>query len=169
MQAFNSVAETVDCKQFISYILVSKMTSCKTIYDDSNEFFLKLVWTLQLNSSFVQAWKTDRVKRKCSYVIKSLRWTFNKIKLLHYEKQLYISSETSIKAKLLRCHHDDVLARHFDIEWTLKLMLYKYYWSKLTKNIKKYVFSYNIYQQVKTSKHHSYSKMQLLSQLSDSW
>ena len=124
---------------------------------------------MQLNNSLVQAQKTNRVKKKCSYVIKSLRWTFNKTKLLCYEEQLYIFSEASIRTKLLRCHHDDVLARHFDIEQTLKLMLHKYYWSELTKNIKKYVFSCNIYQWVKTFRHHSYSKMQSLSQSSDFW
>ena len=92
------------------------MISCKTVYDDSNEFFLKLIWALQLNSSLVQVWKTDRVKKKHSHVTESLRWTFNKTELLCYEEQLYISFETSVRTKLLRCHHDDVLAEHFDIE-----------------------------------------------------
>ena len=92
------------------------MTSCKMTYDDSSKFFLKLIWVLQLNSSLVQAQKTDRTKRKHSYVIKSLKWTFNKIELLHYKEQLYISFKISVKAKLLRCHHDDVLMKHFDIE-----------------------------------------------------
>ena len=86
------------------------------------------------------------MKRKCSYIAENLRWTFNKTELLCYKKQLYIFSETSVKTKLLRDYYDNVLVKHFDIEWTLKLMSYKYYWSKLTKNIKKYVFSYNICQ-----------------------
>ena len=48
-------------------------------------------------------------------------------------------------------------------------MSHKYYWSKLTKDVKKYVFSYNVCQWVKMFRHHSYSKMQSLSQSSDSW
>ena len=83
---FNSAAETVDCKQLVLCVLILKIISFKTVYDDSNEFFLKLIWTLQLNSSFIQAQKTNRVKKKCSYVIKSLKWTFNKTELLCYEK-----------------------------------------------------------------------------------
>ena len=55
MQTFNFAAETVDCKQLVSYVLISGMISHKIIYDDNNEFFLKLVWTLQLNNSLVQA------------------------------------------------------------------------------------------------------------------
>ena len=49
------------------------MTSCETVYNDNSEFFLELVQTLQLNNSLVQAQKTDRVKKKCSYVTENLR------------------------------------------------------------------------------------------------
>ena len=72
-QVLNSVAETVGCKQLVLCVLILEMISCEMIYDDSSEFFLELVWTLQLNSSLVQVQKTDRMKRKCSHVTESLR------------------------------------------------------------------------------------------------
>ena len=49
----NFAAETVNCKEFILYILVLKIISHKTVYNDSSEFFLKSIQTLQLNNSFV--------------------------------------------------------------------------------------------------------------------
>ncbi len=45
----------------------------------------------------------------------------------------------------------------------------KYYWLKLTKDVKKYVFSCNICQRVKASKHHSYDEMQTLPHLNSFW
>ena len=71
-------------------------------------------------------------------------------------------SEASVWTELLKCHHDNELTRHFSIEWTLELVSHKYYWPKLVKNVKKYVFSCNICQRMKASKHCSYDKMQVL-------
>ncbi len=82
--------------------------------------------------------------------------------LLQYEKRLYIPPEVSVQTELLKRHYDDELTRHFSIEQTLELVSCKYYWSKLAKDVKKYVFSCNICQRVKVSRHHSYDKMQAL-------
>ena len=43
-----------------------------------------------------------------------------------------------------------------------ELIDYKYYWSDMSKNIKKYIFSYNICQRNKVSKYCLYSEMQVL-------
>jgi len=101
-------------------------------------------------------------KKKHSCDVECLRWAFNLIELLHYNEKVYISSETSVRTEILKCHYDDELINHFHIEWTQKLVSHKYYWSKLTVNEKKYVFSCNVYQHVKMSRHHLYDKMQLL-------
>ncbi len=45
----------------------------------------------------------------------------------------------------------------------------KYYWPKLAKDVKEYVFSCDICQRVKTSRHHSYGEMQALPRPNDSW
>ena len=82
--------------------------------------------------------------------------------LLQYKKRLYIPPEASVQTELLKCHHDDELTRHFSIEQTLELVSRKYYWSKLAKDVKKYVFSCNICQRVKVPKHYSYGEMQML-------
>ncbi len=53
MRSLNSAAETVDYRQLISHALASELTSHKTVYDDSSEFFLLLVHSLQMNNFFV--------------------------------------------------------------------------------------------------------------------
>ena len=50
-----------------------------------------------------------------------------------------------MKKELLRMHHDDFLANHFEIEKICVLMQRKFYLFKMTRNVKKYVKDYNIY------------------------
>jgi len=138
-------------------------------YSDSSEFFLLLVYFVQEINALVQAQKTKKTKKKHSCDAECLRWAFNLTELFHYNKRIYISSETSVRTEILKHHYNDELMSYFDIEWTQKLILHKYYWSELTENIKKYVFLCDMYQHVKMSRHHLYDKMQLLLCSNDFW
>ncbi len=169
MRLLSSAAKTVDCRQLISHALVLELTSHETVYDDSSKFFLLLVHSLQMNNLFVQAQKVTIAKNKQSWNTEGLRWAFDMTELLWYERRLYILSEASVQAELLKHHHDDELTRHFSIEWTLELVSHKYYWLKLAKDVKKYVFSCNICQRVKMFKHCSYDKMQTLPHSNSLW
>ncbi len=169
VRSLNSAAETVDCRQLILHALASELASHKTVYDDSSEFFLLLVHSLQMNNFFVLAQKVTIAKNKWSQNAEGLRWVFDMTELLWYEKRLYIPSEASVQTELLKHHHDDELTEHFSIEWTLELVSCKYYWLKLAKDVKKYVFSCDICQRVKVPKHHSYDKMQTLPHSNSFW
>jgi len=129
----NFVVEIVNCRSLILHVLITELISYKMIYSDSSEFFLLLVCSLQEINTLVQTWKTKKVKEKHSCNVEHLRWTFNLTELLHYNKKIYISSETSVKAEILKCHYDNELMSYFDIEWTQELVSHKYYWLKLIK------------------------------------
>ena len=122
-----------------------------------------------MNNFFVQAQKVTIAKNKQSWNAEGLRWAFDMTELLWYEKRLYIPSEASVQTELLKCHHDNELTEHFSIEWTLELVSRKYYWLKLAKDVKKYVFSCNICQRMKVFKHHSYGEMQTLPHSNNLW
>ncbi len=169
VRSLNSAAETVDCRQLISCALASELASHKIIYDDSSKFFLLLVHSLQMNNFFVQVRKVTIVKNKWSQNAEGLRWAFNMTELLQYERRLYILSEASVQTELLKHHHDDELTEHFSIEQTLELVSCKYYWLKLVKDVREYVFSCNICQRVKVSKHCSYDEMQALPHSNSFW
>ena len=49
-------------------------------------------------------------------------WRFNSEDLLFHNKQVYVLKEESVRAELLKLHHNDVLVRYFDVERTLKLL-----------------------------------------------
>ena len=114
--ALNSVAETVDCRQLISHLLIMKLTDNKTAYSECADFFLLLVYSVQEMNVFVQEWKALIMKSKHHHNAEFLIWTVNFKKMLHHWERLYISSDEAIRAELLKHHHDNVLAEHFDIE-----------------------------------------------------
>ncbi len=47
--------------------------------------------------------------------------------MIEYNKSLYVSKDVSVKEELLKCHHDDSLAKHFDAEKINELLDCKYY------------------------------------------
>ena len=53
--------------------------------------------------------------------------------------QLYIPNVGSLRQDLLHEHHDSMLAGHFGVDKTVKLMLRHYYWPSLMRDVKHYV------------------------------
>ena len=85
------------------------------------------------------------LKIKCRVnVRKSILWRENFKDLLFYEKQIYISEEKLLRAELLKYYYNNILAEYFRVERTFKLINYKYYWSDMNKDMKNYIFLYNI-------------------------
>ena len=58
-------------------------------------------------------------------------WTLNNQEMIKYNESLYVSEDLSIREKLLKHHHDDLLARHFDANKINELLDCKYYWKSV--------------------------------------
>jgi len=58
---FNSVAETIDCKQFISHAIVRVLTIYETTYNSSSKFIVKLIKILQQEDEFTVKIKADEM------------------------------------------------------------------------------------------------------------
>ena len=80
----NSVAETVDCRQLISHLLIMKLTDNKTAYSECADFFLLLVHSVQEMNVFVQEQKALIVKNKHHHNVEFFIWTVNFKKMLHH-------------------------------------------------------------------------------------
>ncbi len=89
--------------------------------------------------------------------------------MIEYNELLYVSENLSIREKLLKHHHDDSLARHFDADKISKLLNCKYYWKSMIKNVKEYINTCDICQRVKMKHHLSYDELKLLSWFTDFW
>jgi hypothetical protein len=82
--------------------------------------------------------------------------------ILHFEKKYYILASL-LRRKLFKQNHDDFHARHFEYEKILELLRRKYWWSNMSKNVKKYVVSCTKCSLTKSIKHKSYELLQSLS------
>jgi len=47
--------------------------------------------------------------------------------MIEYNELLYVLEDLSAREELLKCHHDDLLARHFDADKISELLDCKYY------------------------------------------
>ncbi len=96
-------------------------------------------------------------------------WTLNSQEMIEYNKSLYVSENLSIREELLKCHHDNLLARYFDADKINELLDCKYYWKSIIKNVKEYINTCNICQRVKMKHHLSYDELKSLSRFTNLW
>jgi hypothetical protein len=89
--------------------------------------------------------------------------------MIKYNELLYVSEDFSIREKLLKRHHDNLLAEHFDADKISELLDCKYYWKSMIKDVKEYVNTCDICQRMKMKHHLSYDELKSLSRLTDSW
>ncbi len=89
--------------------------------------------------------------------------------MIKYNKSLYVSEDLSVREELLKRHHDDLLAKHFDTDKISELLDCKYYWKSMIKNVKEYINTCDICQRVKMKHHLSYDELRLLLRFTDSW
>ncbi len=89
--------------------------------------------------------------------------------MIEYNESLYVSEDLSVGEELLKHHHNDSLAKHFDADKISELLNHKYYWKSMIKNVKKYINTCDICQKVKMKRHLSYDELRSLSRFTDSW
>ncbi len=89
--------------------------------------------------------------------------------MIKYNESLYVSEDFSVREELLKHHHDDLLARHFDADKINKLLDCKYYWKSMIKDVKEYINTCDICQRMKMKCHLSYDELRSLSWFTDSW
>ena len=81
--------------------------------------------------------------------------------VLHHQGFPYIPE--IIRTELINRYHDDLLAGHFGIEKTRKLIAQKYYWPTLRHDVEDYVKGCNVCLALKTVRHKLYGDLQSLS------
>ena len=133
----NSVTEIINCKQLILHAIIRVLIIHKMIYNFNSKFIVKLIKILQQENEFTVKLKADEMMNIQKNNVEA--WTLNNQEMIKYNKSLYVSKDLSVKEELLKCHHDDSLKRHFDVDKINKLLNCKYYWKSMIKNVKKYI------------------------------
>ena len=80
--------------------------------------------------------------------------------ILHHQGLPFVPE--AIRTELISRHHDDLLAGHFGIEKTCKLLARKYYWPTLRHDVKAYVKGCDVCLASKAVRYKPYSNLQLL-------
>ena len=81
--------------------------------------------------------------------------------VLQYQRLPYVPE--IIRSKVISCHHDDLLAGHFGIDKTRKLVARKDYWLSLRRDVESYVRECDVCLASKAVRHKPYSDLQSLS------
>ena len=93
--------------------------------------------------------------------VKGLKDAYEEVdRVLHYQRLLFILE--AIQTKLISRHHNDPLARDFDIDKTRELIDRKYYWPSLRKDVEVYIKGCNVCLESKAVRHKPYGDLQSL-------
>ena len=92
-----------------------------------------------------------------------------KKRLLYFFHVIYVFEKIALKTKLLRLYYNDSFANYFEFKKIHVLMQKKFYWFKMTKDIKKYVKNCNMCQRTKTLHHRFYDEFSSLFISTRSW
>jgi hypothetical protein len=163
----NSVAETVDCKQLVSHAIVRVLTIHETTYNSSSKFIVELIKILQQENEFAVKLKADETMSIQKNDVEA--WILNNQEMIEYNESLYVSKDLSVREELLKRHHDDLLAKHFDADKINELLDRKYYWKSMIKNVKEYINTCDICQRVKMKCHLLYDELKSLLRFTDFW
>ena len=87
--------------------------------------------------------------------------------MLQYQGLPYIPE--IIRSKVISCHYDDPLAKHFGIDKTRELVSRKYYWPSLKKDVENYVRGCDVCLTSKAVRHKPYGDLQSLPVLTHQW
>ena len=164
------VAGIVGCNQFIPRVLAHGLTEHETAFGDETLTVRQLIADLQQRDAFVAEKRAALVKQsRRRRSAGSPTWQFDAQDLLRFEHTLYVPPEESLRAELMKRHHDDMLAGHFGVEKTKELLSRKYFWPGISKSVQEYVASCPVCQRVKVPRHRPYGVMQALPQPHEPW
>ncbi len=110
--------------------------------------------TTQTASSITEKARFERDSKEKKWKMKN--------DILHFEEKYYIFANF-LWRELFKQNHDYSHTKHFEYEKILELLRRKYWWSNMSKNVKKYVISCIKCSLTKLIKHKFYELLQSLS------
>ncbi len=112
----------------MSRAIIAAFFANENSYENNFEFILNLIKILQEKNVFVQACFKNIVTSNKRQRAKSFRsdYTLNN-EFLKFRDRYYVLNEESLRAKLLKRHHNDALIDHLKVDKTIELLNRKYY------------------------------------------
>ena len=82
--------------------------------------------------------------------------------LLYYKGRIVVPLQKSLIQELLYLYHDDQFSGHWGIKKTKELLERKFYWPKLAVDVREYVSTCHICQNISIPRHKPYGKLEPL-------
>lgn len=79
--------------------------------------------------------------------------------LVYRGNALCVPEDAALRSELLRMHHDDPLAGHFAVSKTMDLIVRKYWWPSIEKDVKQYTSTCGVCQRTRVQRHRPYGEM----------
>ncbi len=120
--------ECDELTQCVSRAIIAILSENEIFYENNFEFILNLIKTLQEKNVFVQTrFKNIETsnKRQCDVFVKSDYILKNDF--LKFRERYYVFKKEFLRIELLKRHHDDILADHFDVKKTIEFLNKKYH------------------------------------------
>ena len=159
------------CEQYVPRYYAAAIAADETAFGENSASMLDLIKALQAKDP----WVAER-RRKLEEPTQHRRgrpitqaWSLDTEGILRHSGRVYVPPEASVRAELLRRHHDDELAGHFGAEKTLELLARKYHWPGINTYVKSYVDTCEVCQRTKAPRHRPYGSLQSLPQPDGPW
>lgn len=99
----------------------------------------------------------------------SLLYSFDSRQLLCWKKRILVPNNPSLRASILRLHHDDPLAGHYGSDKTSVLLHRHFYWDHMEEDIRTYCEECDVCQRVKVKRHKPYGLLMSLPRPERPW
>ena len=160
----NPVAGTNGCKHFVPRSIVNAVAVDETAYDEITPSMFQLITDLQKVAPFITK-KREELDRKSKRGRRAARrspWNFRENGLLYHENALFVPEDQSVRAELMRRHHDDDLAGHFGVDKTKDLLRRKYYWIGINDDVSFHCSTCDVCQRINSRHHKPYGLLSSL-------
>ncbi len=142
-------------------LLIHQIMKLKRFYLKMSESMTAWLLKLQQRNVFIanEKWHQRFASRKNEL----LKWSMRNDKLLRRDLAVYVLNDSATRNEILRMNHDDLEADHFANAHIETAIRRKYYWSKMLKEMMKYVRICSDCQRVRVHHHKLYEKLTSIS------
>ncbi len=143
------------------WLLIYQIMKLKRFYLKMSESMTAWLLKLQQRNVFVmnEKWHQWFAFKKNEF----LKWSMKDDELLRRDLAIYVFNDSATRNKILHMNHDDLEADHFTYAYIEIAIRRKYYWSKMLKEMMKYVCICSDCQRMQVHHHKFYEELMFIS------
>jgi transposase InsO family protein len=134
----------------------------ESAFGDPSRGLQEILLQLQEDDALATQVRAEAAKDPAAGKLQRGGYTVDPNGLVRRQGRIYVPEKGGGRLEILQRHHDDPLAGHFGHNRTLELIRRKYDWPKLPKDVRDYVATCTLCQQIKPARHSPHGELQSL-------